>query len=217
MDENVTVPEVVTTMTPTDPPTNDTMPVMMDDGIIEMNTWWPMGMPFPDEKAEVNDTIIFSWSEGFEHNVYMSLDGTCDGAVTADDNDDGGNRTVASTLIGDVSPVSYTIGEEHAGKNITFICTIEDHCVNGQIITFHIDALMETTPDETDMPTSSLTQAPSSSPPVEPASPSPVTSVDEIPSSVDEVSDGSVPTAAQGYFTAGVVVLSMVSGLVVLF
>ena len=143
LDESVVVDPL-----PTNAPTMDVPSEVGDFGkIIELNTWWPQGMPFDDMSASVGDTIVFSWSEGFTHNVYISLDGTCDGAIEVSATDGGnmtdGNMTMMSTLIGDVSPVSYTIGADYAGETITFICTVEDHCVNGQIVNVNVGDYIE--------------------------------------------------------------------------
>ena len=89
-------------------------PVVDDDNattIIEMNTWWPIGTPFADMMADVNDTVVFSWTAGFDHNVYLHPTGTC-------------NETDA-IFVGDAFPVLYTFTpQDKAAGSITFACDV---------------------------------------------------------------------------------------------
>ena len=112
-----TDPEPATNATesPTDGATNATEPpTMMEDmmGVThEMNTWWPMGKPFENVMANVGDSVVFRWSEGFEHNVYIHPSNNCD------DTD--------AIWIGDEFPVMYTFTEEDYARGvITFACQV---------------------------------------------------------------------------------------------
>ena len=74
-----------------------------------------MGSPFTDvTDVQVGDTIRFSWTEGFTHNVYYHPSGTCD--------------VTDSVFIGMTSPVNYTVPIDMDNKIITFACQIGNHC-----------------------------------------------------------------------------------------
>ena len=75
--------------------------------------------PYQPLTVSVNDVVDFVW-DGF-HNVFLYGSGSCDPS---------GGRT----FIGDASPTTVTFTEDDIGKTLTFVCAVDAHCLQGQLI-----------------------------------------------------------------------------------
>ena len=85
-----------------------------------------MGSPFDDVGGvQVGDTIKFSWTEGFNHNVVIHPSGTCD---VTDSIFIGGGTTPAI--------VEYVVPEEYNNTILTFACQVDEHCKFQNLVFF---------------------------------------------------------------------------------
>ena len=82
--------------------------------------------PYDNRVAKEGDTVVFEWG-GEAHNAYVYPSGECL------DNKD-------KEYLGEQSGASYTFKAEDIGTSKTFICSISNHCVVGQIVTFDVVA-----------------------------------------------------------------------------
>jgi len=74
--------------------------------------------------AKEGDTVIFSWA-GEAHNVVIYPSGDC---LNPKD----------KTFISEMSGASYTFTADDVGTNTTLVCSISDHCMVGQKVTFEV-------------------------------------------------------------------------------
>jgi len=82
--------------------------------------------PYPPMIAMEGDTVVFDWL-GEAHNVVIYPSGDCM---------DWSDKEFVSEAPGS----SYTFGPEDVGTSKTFVCTISNHCMQGQIVTFDVVA-----------------------------------------------------------------------------
>lgn len=68
--------------------------------------------------------MIFSWTTE-AHNVYIHPNGECF------DNKD-------RMFISESAGASYTFKPEDVGTNMTFVCSVSNHCGQGQLVTFEV-------------------------------------------------------------------------------
>lgn len=83
---------------------------------------------YANQTAQVGDSITFTWA--FTHTVYIHPTHSC--------------VKTGNTLLGNVSPVTYTFKKRDAGKSIYFACDIASHCSLGQHITIDVAPLAST-------------------------------------------------------------------------
>ena len=79
---------------------------------------WAIGS-YPDETAQVGDTITFTWDSG--HNVHIHPTGSCDETDAIE--------------VGVESPAVYTVTDADAGQSLFFACDVGSHCELGQHVT----------------------------------------------------------------------------------
>jgi plastocyanin len=106
---------------------------------------------YPNESAQVGDTITFTWASG--HNVNIHPTGTC--------------TETGAMSVGTTSPATYTFAEADVGQDLFFACDVGSHCEFEQHVTVSVTA--------GDSPTGATTPAPVSMPTV---SPMPTAAVD---------------------------------------
>merc|ERR1740130_78244 len=86
--------------------------------------WCVRGAPYAARQARAGDTVTFDWTQGVhDANYYPS--GACSDAADA-------------VLLGIVGGASYTFTDEDVGTDKTFVCSVGNHCDQGQILTFTV-------------------------------------------------------------------------------
>lgn len=79
---------------------------------------------YPDEVAQVGDTITFTWASG--HNVNIHPAGSCD--------------ETGAIFVGGSSPATYTFTEDDVGKDLFFACDVGEHCEFEQHVLVSVSA-----------------------------------------------------------------------------
>lgn len=85
----------------------------------------PDDAEFETHYAKVGDTVAFEWKESA---VYHDVN-----VVPTNE----GCSATSVELVGSATGASYTFAEKDMG-NVTFACSVGDHCVQGQIVTFEV-------------------------------------------------------------------------------
>mmetsp|Transcript_23292 Transcript_23292/g.26969 ORF Transcript_23292/g.26969 Transcript_23292/m.26969 type:complete len:255 (+) Transcript_23292:164-928(+) len=84
---------------------------------------------YEPRQARVGDEIVFQWSDtGNYHNVLLLYpNGGGDNCT---------DTTAEKVFISEQSGASYIFQPADIGKNLTFVCSVSDHCRMGQHVTF---------------------------------------------------------------------------------
>jgi len=93
----------------------------------------PSGGSYERRQAREGDTVEFDWWESTFHNAEIYPSGDCF--------DSGGQEFLSES-----SGASYTFTASDVGLSKTFVCSISDHCAQGQLVVFDVlssDAEME--------------------------------------------------------------------------
>ena len=81
--------------------------------------------------AKVGDTVVFDW-EGEAHNAWIYPSGEC-------------LDNIGRTYLGEQpGSTSYTFLPEDIGTNKTFVCSVSNHCIKGQILVYSVVGANET-------------------------------------------------------------------------
>eukprot|EP00529_Nitzschia_sp_RCC80_P032532 CAMPEP_0113500014 /NCGR_PEP_ID=MMETSP0014_2-20120614/32073_1 /TAXON_ID=2857 /ORGANISM="Nitzschia sp." /LENGTH=233 /DNA_ID=CAMNT_0000394263 /DNA_START=213 /DNA_END=914 /DNA_ORIENTATION=+ /assembly_acc=CAM_ASM_000159 len=132
--------------------------------------------PYEPLTVSVDDVVDFVW-DGF-HNVFLYRSGSCD-------------PSAGRMMIGNSSPTTLTFTEDDIGKTLTFVCAVDAHCLQGQLIDITVvdGGLASDIPS--DMPSMIPSDMPSTIP-----SGAPITSAEEEERQVFvcDICDGGVMT-----------------------
>lgn len=81
-------------------------------------------MEYKSRSIKEGDTVYFDWA-GEAHNAYVYPSGDC---LNPKDRE----------YLGEQPGASYTFTAEDVGQRKTFVCSISNHCVAGQILSFDV-------------------------------------------------------------------------------
>lgn len=120
-------------------------------------TWVIPTTPYESLTVSVGDVLTFTWPTGGTHDVHKQASDECPTTSSRrrflaegdDHGDDHGDHEHPedAIMLGDTSPVSYTITADDAGKTLYFVCLVGQHCAAGMkmAVTVEQDATSPTT------------------------------------------------------------------------
>ncbi len=87
----------------------------------------PPATVYEPRVAKVGDTVVFEWA-GEAHNAWIYPSENCFGFEGREQQE----------YLGEQPGVAYTFTSGDVGTNKTFACSLSNHCIEGQILTFSV-------------------------------------------------------------------------------
>jgi len=147
---------------------------------------WSAPAPYTARQARAGDTVTFDWTQGV-HNALFYPSGDCSDAADA-------------VLLGTDGGSSYMFTDEDVGTDKTFVCSIGNHCDQGQILTFTVLEAAAKFDYDLSTPCNEDAVVTLGNAPVDPV---PVVAAPDVPASDPENSDTDALEESSGYMVAG--------------